>query len=191
MTIKTVNGALSIAPLSNATKQRPLSGLSIGLWIAGLGALGVVLHASIRVPMHLPGHHGLEWMALLALAYMILPRRWAATGVGICATLLAYLPVWGWHDPFAPLIYLASALVFDLLCIMLPKRRLRRSALVLAAGLAFAVAGLISFFVGPHGATIHTAWQLWTGMHFGFGLTGALIGIQLSAWRNLHSKAHP
>lgn len=191
MTNKTVNGALSIAPLSNVINQRPLTELRIGLWIIGLGILGVALHAGIRVPMHLPGHHGLEWMAMLVFAATALPRRWAATGVGITATALAYLPVWGWHDPFAPLVYLVSALLFDLLCTILPGRRLHRCSVVFAAGLAFAAAGLISLLVGPHGATFHSAWQLWSLMHLGFGLAGALIGIQLSTWRHSRLGARP
>ncbi len=191
MTHKTVNGVSSIAPLSNVIKQQPLSDLRSGLWIVGLGVLGVVLHASIRVPMHLPGHHGLEWMALLVLASMTLPHRWAATGVGIAATAFAYLPVWGWHDPLAPLVYLASAMLFDMFCIMLPRRRLRRTLMLCAGGLAFSATGLISFFLGPHGATAHAVWGLWTLMHFGFGLAGALIGMQLGAWTQSRLEAHP
>jgi len=157
----------------------------------GLGALGVVLHASLRVPLHLPGHHGLEWMALLAFASMTIPRRWAATGVGIAATAIAFLPLWGWHDLFAPQLYLASAMFFDLFCVVLPRRQLRRTLVVLAGGLAFTAAGLIGFLVGPHGATAHAAWGLWTLMHFGFGLAGALIGMQLGAWTLARLEAHP
>jgi len=140
--------------------------------------------------MHLPGHHGLEWMALLAFASTSMPRRWAATGVGLSATAIALLPVWGWHLSLAPLIYLTSAMLFDLLCFILPTQRLPRSMSVFAAGVAFAVAGFINFFIGPHGAASHFAWELWFLMHFGFGLAGALIGIQLASWTRSRLEGH-
>ena len=182
MTMKTVTGGLSTAPLSNDIKHQPLSAWRSALYLTGLGALGVILHASLRVPMHLPGHHGLEWMALLAFAVITVPRRWAATGAGIAAMAVAYLPVWGWHEPFAPLLYLASAVLFDLLYTILPGRRLQRISLVIAGALAFAAAGCISFFAGPHGASLHSAWDVWFGMHLGFGLAGSLIGVQIGTW---------
>lgn len=191
MTTKAVNGALSTAQLSSVTKQPLISSWRSVGYLVGLGTLGVILHASLRIPMHLPGHHGLEWMALLTLAFTTSPRRWAATGVGISATAIAFLPVWGWHLSFAPLLYLASAVLFDLLCFMLPRQRLRQTAVILFGGLAFAAAGFINFFIGPHGAASNFAWELWFLMHLGFGLVGALIGIQLGTWthRQLKTRA--
>jgi hypothetical protein len=188
MTTKAVNGALSIAQLSSVTKQPKISvWRSVG-YLVGLGTLGVILHASFRIPMHLPGHHGLEWMALLAFAFISSPRRWVATGVGISATAIAFLPIWGWHLSFSPLFYLASAVLFDMLCFMLPRQQLHRTVVVLYGGLAFAVAGFINFFIGPHGAASNFAWEFWFLMHLGFGLAGTLIGIQLGTWTHTQVK---
>ena len=35
------------------------------LLLTGLGAAAVVLHSVFRFPLQLPGHHGVEWMALI------------------------------------------------------------------------------------------------------------------------------
>ncbi|HKK05000.1 MAG TPA: hypothetical protein VKA50_04040 [Gammaproteobacteria bacterium] len=140
------------------------------------------MHAGLRVPLHLPGHHGLEWMALLAFASVGTQRRWAATGVGASALVFAYLPVWGLHDPLAPLGYLVAAGAFDLLCRCIP-RRWRGAVAVSAAGaLAFAGAGLLGYFSGPHGWASGAPLGIWIWAYAGFGLAGTYIGARTGAW---------
>lgn len=181
MTIKTVNGALSTAQSSSVIEPDQLSGWKTVLLLITLGVIGVVFHASLRIPLHLPGHHGLEWMALLALSRAMVPRRWAAMGVGMAASAFALLTMWGWHDPASPLIFAASAVLFDALCALLPRQRFHKTLSAICAGLAFSVAGLITFYIGPHGLSAHAAWYLWSFSHFGFGLLGALVGIYLGS----------
>lgn len=178
---KTVTGALSTAPSSNATETSKAAPRHWLLYCLGLGAAGVALHAGVRLPLHVPGHHGLEWMALLAFARLAMPGRWAATGTGTAAAAMAYLPVWGFHDPFAPLVYLVAAVVFDALC-LLGAHRAPRLISASAGGLAFLVAGLIPYLLGPHGAEGGVSLGLWAWAHFAFGLTGALIGAQAGLW---------
>jgi len=167
---------LSTAPSSKATETTKARWL---LYCLGLGAAGVALHAGVRLPLHVPGHHGLEWMALLAFARLAVPGRWAATGTGTAAAAVAYLPIWGFHDPFAPLVYLSAAVVFDALC-LLGARRAPRLVSAAAGGLAFTVAGFIPFLAGPHGGGVSPA--LWAWAHFAFGLTGAWVGAQAGSW---------
>jgi len=152
------------------------------LFLLGLGAAGVVLHAGLRVPLHLPGHHGLEWMALLAFARVGTQRRWAATGAGVAACVLAYLPMWGLHDPLAPLGYLFAAVAFDAFCLCIPQRWTGVIAVSAAGALAFAAAGLLGYFGGPHGWASGAPLGLWIWAYAGFGLTGTVIGAKTGAW---------
>lgn len=182
MISKTANGAWSSAPSSNATESYRVSPWRLALYAAGLGALGVVLHALVRVPLHLPGHHGLEWMALLAFGRMGIGRRWFASGVGTAAAGLSYLPLWGLHSLLAPLGYLVSAVLFDVICNVAPARAPRLMVLAVSAGLAFAAVGAITFYAGVHVWSGHPGLVVWLWAHAAFGLVGAVIGAQAGAW---------
>lgn len=180
--MKTFNGELSIKPLSSVTKFGSSSIWRTMLWLATLGLTGVIMNAVLRVPLHLPGHHGLEWMALLAIARVSVPHRGAAFGTGVSAAAFASLPFWGWHDPFTPLVFAVSALLFDALYGLIPQCRFQNFLLMLSGGLAFSITGFISYFTGPHGMAIQSLWSMWAFSHFAFGLLGTLAGLQLATW---------
>jgi len=144
------------------------------LFAAGIAA--ALIHAATRFPLHLPGHQGIEWMALLMLARMASRYRWAATIAAAGAAAAA--PFLGFHDPLASIAYLLPGVVLDL------------AALVSAGNLLVMIAG------AALGYTAHPAldWLLLqaTGTQFGpaqaafvshliFGLAGALLGAGL--WR--------
>src|SRR5262245_56704132 len=83
------------------------------LWLVGLGAGIVILHAVLRVNLRLPGYHGLEWMALLVIGVMTSRYHGAATVSSITAAGLSLLPLFGLNDPFGWLTYLIPGLVLD------------------------------------------------------------------------------
>lgn len=45
-------------------------------FLVALGVLTIVLHETFHYPLKLPGHHGLEGMALLALGRLSCTNRW-------------------------------------------------------------------------------------------------------------------
>lgn len=89
------------------SRRAELVGLSL------LGALVVVLHASVNLPLKLPGHHGLEWMALLMFGRTLSTDRHAATIVALGAAFTASLPLWGFHGMGMGLNYLLTGLIVD------------------------------------------------------------------------------
>jgi hypothetical protein len=143
------------------------------LYLAALGAAGVVLHAGFRWPLHLPGHHGMEWMALLAFGRVTASHRWSASAVGLAAAGIALAPAWGFHDPLAPLAYLLAGVLLDGLCVA-GERAPRALVLPVAAALAFTAAGLVTFLSAAHPGA-----GMWLVGHLGFGLMGGLIGTWL------------
>lgn len=108
-------------PRAGASSPRKLFGvidlvgpLTIGraLFLIGLGATIVVLENAFRWPLQLPGHHGLEAMALLALGRLSCSSPWSATLVGASAAITA--PLLGAdHGVLTPLFYLLPGLVVD------------------------------------------------------------------------------
>lgn len=185
---KTASGAWSSAPSSNAIDAHRVSTWRIALYAIGLGALGVVLHTAVRVPLHLPGHHGLEWMALLAFGRVAIGRRWVASGAGAAAAGLSYLILGGVYSLTAPLGYLVSAVLFDSLCNLAPGRLPRLLVSALSAALAFAVVGVITFYAGSHTWSGHPGLALWLWAHAAFALAGAVIGVQAGTWATRRSS---
>lgn len=82
-------------------------------FLIAIGILGVITHVSINLPLKLPGHHGLEWMALLLFARTVTNNPWAATIAATSAAGVSYLPVWGFHETTVGLSYLLAGWVVD------------------------------------------------------------------------------
>jgi len=89
--------------------------LTVGraLFLASLGVAIVLLEQAFRWPLQLPGHHGLEAMALMVLGRLSCSNRWSATLVGASAAAAA--PFAGAdHGVLMPLFYVLPGVVLDL-----------------------------------------------------------------------------
>ena len=57
--------------------------------LALFAALVVVAKIALRLPLQLPGHSGLFWMAIVVVAAGVVPKRGAASLVGLTSGILA------------------------------------------------------------------------------------------------------
>jgi hypothetical protein len=69
-------------------KQRYFSTFQLIL-LALLAALIVVAKIALRLPLQLPGHSGIVWMAIIIVAAGIVPKRGAASLVGLTSGIIA------------------------------------------------------------------------------------------------------
>jgi ABC-type cobalt transport system, permease component len=69
-------------------KQRYFSTFQLIL-LALLAALVVVAKIALRLPLQLPGHSGIVWMAIIIVAAGIVPKRGAASLVGLTSGIIA------------------------------------------------------------------------------------------------------
>jgi hypothetical protein len=83
------------------------------LFLASLGVAIVLLEQAFRWPLQLPGHHGLEAMALLVLGRLSCTNPWSATLVGASAAVAAPF-VGADHGVLMPLFYVLPGVVLDL-----------------------------------------------------------------------------
>jgi len=188
MTFEFQHAAHPIDTLPSHLRQRST------LILLVLGLLAVFLHATFRFPLQLPGHHGLEWMALLVMARHVSTYRWAAT-IAACgaAVTAASLPALGFHSPLAPLFYLLPGLCLDLLFLARPTTWRTSTWLIgTLAGLAFASKVLVQWigfaaFDFPFGAVVRHGLFHVLALHFAFGFAGGAIGNVLL----LLKKPHP
>lgn len=157
------------------------------MFLIAIGLLGVVAHVSVHLPLKLPGHHGLEWMALLMFARVLGTSPWAATIAATSAAGFSYLPLWGFHESTIGLSYLLSGWVVDG-CYRAIKSR-AAPVLALMAALAHAVKPLWKWAaaagLGVHFGSVEAGigYALMCHLMFGGvgGIAGALAGTALKA----------
>jgi hypothetical protein len=152
------------------------------LLLIGIGMIGVLLHAKFRVPLKLPGHHGLIYMALLITGRLLSKKPYASSLSSVGAAVMLMFPL-GFKDPFMPLIYLLPGLILDLGTRFGHKKNMNMFLLALVCGLSYMTIPIsriiISTFTGfPYGSLLNGfLWPLVT--HFIFGAAGGLAGTAL------------
>ncbi len=183
------SGARSFASTDRLGTQAALE----VLLLVGLGAAIVAAHSLLRLPLQLPGRHGVEAMALLILGRLAARNRWAATISSATAAGLALLPVWGFGDPMAGLWYLVPGPVIDLSFRVLAGRAALPVLCAAASALAYATkplgrAALTGFVAWPfHSLLSGVLYPLAT--HLLFGAMGGLVGWMIySAARRLRAR---
>lgn len=135
------------------------------LLLAILGALIVAGHVALRLPLKLPGHSGLVWMALLVIARHVVPRTGAASTAALIAGVLASFTGVGDHGPLATILsFLVAGAAVDVVFAIVPDGGAR------AAGIA-GLAGNLA----KHGVKILL--ELWIGIPTGFVVLGRLVPI--------------
>jgi hypothetical protein len=157
--------------------------------LLGLGAGMVLLSEAFRFSLGLPGHHGLETMALLATARLSSNYRWAATIAAISAAVTASA-VGAGHGGLVPVLFLLPGLVVDLGVLLIPGWRRSLMWLPLFAGIGHATKPVAKWLVMQDGTA--TLGSMAHGLpyplitHLLFGFTGALVATV--AWRRWHRR---
>jgi len=161
--------------------------LTVGraLFLLSLGVAIVALEQAFRWPLQLPGHHGLEAMALLVLGRLSCSSPWSATLVGASAALAAPL-VGADHGPLMPLFYVLPGVVLDVGYRVWPQLMVRALlALPLVAAFAFAakpaVRVIANQLFGMQFGSLRAGPVYPILTHLMFGFLGALAAVLV--WR--------
>ena len=155
------------------------------LFLVSLGVAIVLLEQAFRWPLQLPGHHGLEAMALLVLGRLCCTNPWSATLVGASAAVTA--PFAGAdHGLLMPLFYVLPGVVLDLGYRLWPRLVGRMLLfLPLVAALAFAakpvVRVLANQLFGMQFGSLRAGPVYPILTHLMFGFLGALAAVLV--WR--------
>lgn len=186
------NGRLS--PARALATIEPVGPLTVGrfAFLMGLGILTYVLHKSFHYPLKMPGHHGLEAMALLVLGRLSCTNPWSATLVCLSALTTSYGAGNG-HDAASALLGLAPGLLIDAAVLAFKNWRAHLFVLPLLSGLGHATkplirAGLFETAGIQFGSLRHGLMYPLTA-HFCYGLAGGLIAVL--AWKATMSRWRP
>jgi hypothetical protein len=180
----TVTGSSSRANSpSNIELVGPLTAGRLAFLVA-IGVAIVVLHETIRYPLRIPGQHGLESMALLALARYSTTHKWGATIAALSSAGTAAAMGAGseWTTPF---LYLAPGIALDLGLMLFAGWRTQFIVLPLVTAFAFATKPLIRLGLmetfGMQFGSFRAGVLYPISTHIAFGFMGAMI--TAIAWR--------
>lgn len=187
-------GAASIETPSSGFRPERGLGLAAELpLLLGIGGAAALLHEAFRWPLHLPGHHGLEWLAILMAARLLSSRPWAAMAVAVGAALMAAAGHAGHDTLLRPLVYLLQGAVLDGLWRVAGSGRMApwRAAL-LGAGvhaLSPLAMWLLAAAGGVQAGAVANGLAAPLASHAAYGAVGAAFGAAAAlAWRR--SRRH-
>jgi len=160
------------------------------LVLFGIGVIAILLHARLRTPLNIPGHHGLEFMALMMAGRVASRIKWASSISSLGIGLILLFPVFGFKDPFMGINYMFPGLFIDLFYNLTKNYSRQLLILALISGIAYLTIPLsrlcIHFITGypytsflKHGYAIPVFGYLVFGMAGGFtgaGITRIVMG---------------
>lgn len=157
-----------------------LRDLLVLVLLADLAMLG---KAVIRMPLHVPGHAGILWVAVFIVARGLVDKKGAALLLGVVAGFVATALGLGDKGPLAWTQYVAAGAALELVCLLVPGT-LDHLAKAAVAGGAANLGNLVSMVLVsvvlrlPLGfAVLGLGYSAAT--HLVFGVIGGLLGAVL------------
>lgn len=150
------------------------------LLLIGGGMMAVVLHRTTDLSLGLPGHHGIEWMAIMILGRTSSRFRGAGTLTSLGASFASALPFLHGDNPFTWIFYLLPGPVMDLAFRYLPRYASKLWFMVLLGGFAH-----MTKPIGQLTVNLLTGWPIGSfrfgvvypfASHILYGMIGGLLG---------------
>ncbi|MEI6123487.1 MAG: hypothetical protein WCQ95_07640 [Bacteroidota bacterium] len=146
--------------------------------LTGIGAIGVLIHAKFRLPLHIPGHWGIVFMTLLFSGRLFSQKKYASSLSSLGAAFMLLMPL-GFKDPFMPVIYMLPGLFLDVFFNIFKSKNKHIVFVVLLSGLAYVTIPFIRIIItlvsGFFYGSFINGFMYPIIMHFLFGAAGGLI----------------
>lgn len=187
-----MNGTSSLKTISSASRTDwSLSWIEALLLIGG-GVMAVVLHRATDLSLGLPGHHGLEWMAIMILGRASSKFRGAGTLTSIGASAASMMPFLQGGNPYVWVFYLLPGFLLDVVFSYTPGLTKYLWFLAFLGGLAHATKPLgqltINLITGwPFGSFRYGVLYPFVS-HFLFGMIGGFLGAWIALGIQRSSK---
>ncbi len=173
-----INGNMYQKNILRAFQISRISDWAIAGILLLIGFAAVALHARLKTPLHIPGHHGLEFMALFMAGKFVSRYKYSMTISAMGASIFALMPFLSFGNPFMPLTFLLPGIIADF--VFNRNEKQNYFFIAIAGGLAYASIPisreLLMFFTGyPFGSLlIGLIYPFST--HFIFGAVGSVLG---------------
>lgn len=176
-----MNGKLQVKTLSGRTHSQSLLRVLEILLLVGAGMIAILMHARFKSPLNIPGHHGIEFMAIFIVARMSSSMKFAGTisAVGI-GTLLMF-NVFGFTNPLMGFYYMIPGITLDILYNSFNKLNSKYYAIALFSGLAYLTIPILKtlIFIStgiPYLSLLKHGYVVPFAGFFIFGFLGGLAG---------------
>lgn len=146
-----------------------------------VGFFATWLHLRFRIPLKMPGRHGLEFMLLVMGARSFSNLRLTSTITVTGSILASLIPGLGYGDPMLPFIYLAMGASIDFAWFKWTRLWVWIPLAALLGGFVYSFIPVFRMILSPLFGTIHLS--LANGLlfpwmtHFAFGSIGSLAGV--------------
>ncbi len=145
------------------------------------GVLAIVLHERLRNPINIPGHHGIEFMAIILAVRLTSKMKWAASISALGIGIFILFPVLGFKDPMMGFNYMLPCFFMDLAYNFVPTKKYRNLILVFAAGLGYMLIPfsrlLVTLSTGyPYSSFLKHGFVTPVVTFMLFGILGGLLG---------------
>jgi hypothetical protein len=142
--------------------------------------LAITLHAKLRMPMHIPGKHGILFMFLLISSYSFSRFRFATLITCLGASTLLLTGTLGFTDPFIAGAYISMGLIIDLMLNSSSNLQQKIWFISLASGIGYSAIPIFRILISTFTGYIYPSlvanffYPLFT--HFVFGAIGGFLG---------------
>lgn len=154
------------------------------LFLFLVGMLAITLHAKLRMPMHIPGKHGILFMFFLISSYSFSRFRFATLITCLGASTLLLTGTLGFTDPFIAGAYISMGLVIDLLLNSGSRINSKLWFISLVSGIGYSVIPIFRIIISTVTGYVYPSlivnffYPLFT--HFIFGAIGGFIAALLA-----------
>ena len=157
------------------------------LILFGIGIIAILLHARLKTPLNIPGHHGLEFMALLMAGRVASKIKWASSISSLGIGFILLFPVFGFNDPFMGINFMLPGIVIDVFYNLIWKSRFHLLILFIISGLAYYTIPLSRFFIHtitgyPYPSFIKHGYLIPLLYYFLFGAAGGFAGAGITTY---------
>lgn len=148
------------------------------------GALAILAHSKLRIPLRIPGHHGLEFMLLMLIGRGLSEEKFASSIFSLGVASLIFIPGLGFKDPFMTMVYILPGIAMDFFYLTLVKSIRKDWVLALASGFSYALIPIFRVLISSLTGFIYPS--LMGGifypiiLHFIFGSVGGFLGYKIS-----------
>ena len=157
------------------------AGVAEAFFLLILGLAAMTAHARFKGGLHLPGHHGFEFMALMLIGKMTTKFRWSGIFFSVGALSAMAFPVLGFTNPITVFIFAVPGVVFDILSNITKNEKGKLLFFALFAGISYAIIPIIRLFLSSASGIIYKPAVFGSVFpilsHFAFALLGAAAGI--------------
>lgn len=111
------------------------------------GAIAIILHAKFKSGMKIPGHHGIEFMALMLAGRSITRIKFSSMFFSIGVASMIFMPFVGFRDPFMAFVFTVPGIALDIFTNMNLLKSKYKIVIIALAGFSYALIPIVRFII--------------------------------------------